>query len=107
MRRVSTRALVLCGLAVVLLLAGVVSFYASRHPDGLQYVAHQTGFATTAEPHVSDGSPFAGYAFKGIHDARLSRGLAGIAGVVVTAVLAAGLFLVLRRRGSHDAEGTR
>ncbi|MBD3784286.1 MAG: PDGLE domain-containing protein, partial [Micrococcales bacterium] len=34
--RVSTRRLVVVGLAVCLVIAGVVSFYASSHPDGLE-----------------------------------------------------------------------
>ena len=37
--RVSTRRLVLIGLAVSALVAGVLSFYASAHPDGLSQVA--------------------------------------------------------------------
>ena len=37
--RISTRAVVLSGVAVALLLAAVVSFYASGSPDGLERVA--------------------------------------------------------------------
>jgi cobalt/nickel transport system permease protein len=101
---VSSRALLLTGLAVALLLAGVVSFYASRHPDGLNHVARTLGFGSTATPHASDGSPFSGYATRGVGDARLSRGLAGAIGVVLVAAVGAGLFWNLRRTGGPATE---
>lgn len=101
---VGSRALLTTGLIVVLLLAGVVSFYASRHPDGLNHVARTLGFGGTATPHASDGSPFSGYATRGIGDARLSRGLAGVVGVVLVAAVGAGLFWNLGRRGRPATE---
>lgn len=97
-RRVSTRALVVTGLLVALVLAGVASYYASSHPDGLNYVAEKVGFISTEKNHASDGSPFAGYATKGIGNDRLSGGLAGVVGVLVVALLGGGLFRLLRRR---------
>jgi hypothetical protein len=97
-RRVSTRALVVTGLLVALLLAGVVSYYASRSPDGLNRVAEDHGFAKTGTPHKSDGSPLAGYSTKGVDNARLSRGIAGVAGMLIVLGLAGGLVLVVRRR---------
>ena len=103
-RRVSTRALVVTGLLVALVLAGIVSFYASAHPDGLEYVAGKVGFISTERAHASDGSPFAGYATKGIGDQRLSGGLAGVVGVVVVLLLGGGLFRLLRRREPVDAD---
>lgn len=103
-RRVSTRTLLVVGVVVGLLLAGVVSFYASNHPDGLVFVAGEKGFLGSAKAHASDGSPFAGYATRGIGDARLSGGIAGIVGVAVVGLVAGGLFTVLRRRG-HDRHG--
>ena len=60
--RVTTRRLVVVGILVSLLLAGVVSFYASSHPDGLEFVAREKGFSGSAGSHRGDGSPFAGYA---------------------------------------------
>ena len=101
--RVSTRRLVVVGILVSLFLAGVVSFYASTHPDGLQFVAGEKGFLHSAGAHASDDSPFAGYATRGVEDARLSRGVAGVVGATLVLVLAGGLFLVVRRR--DQAEG--
>lgn len=102
MRRVSTRALVAVGLAITLVLAGVVSFYASSHPDGLEFVAHKTGFSSAAQDHASADSPFADYGTKGVDNARLSGGLAGLVGVGVVGLLAGGLVLALRRRGPSE-----
>jgi cobalt/nickel transport system permease protein/cobalt/nickel transport protein len=101
-RRVSTRALVLTGILVSLVLAGIVSFYASSSPDGLESVAEKQGFATTAGQHATDGSPFAGYGVAGIENARLSGGLAGVIGVLVVAAVAFLLFRLLARRKSQD-----
>ncbi len=83
---------------VALLLAGVVSFYASSSPDGLNRVAQDHGFAQTAKDHEAARGPFAGYATKDVGHARLSGGLAGVVGVAVVLVLAGGLALVVRRR---------
>ena len=97
-RRPSTRAVVAVGLVVSLLLAGVVSFYASSHPDGLEHVSSSLGFHTTAQDSATSGSPLAGYAVSDVGDARLSGGLAGVVGVVVVAAVMTGLVLLLRRR---------
>lgn len=86
------------GLLVALLLAGVGSFYASSHPDGLEYVAGRTGFLDSADDPVDTGSPFADYGTKGVDDERLSGGIAGVAGVGLTLLIGGGLFQVLRRR---------
>jgi cobalt/nickel transport protein len=101
--RVSTRRLMAVGILVCLVLAGVVSFYASSHPDGLEFVAREKGFAGSAAPHASDASPFAGYATRGVDDARVSGGVAGIVGGALVFVIAGGLFLAVRRRG-HDGD---
>ncbi|MEO6020294.1 MAG: PDGLE domain-containing protein [Knoellia sp.] len=100
--QVTTKRLVLVGFSVCLLLATVVSFWASGHPDGLEFVAHRLGFSDAAGHHASSDSPFAGYGTSGVRNARLSGGLAGLVGVVVVAVLAFGLMHLLRRRGPRD-----
>ena len=98
MRALSTRTLVLIGLAISVLLAVVLSHYASSHPDGLEYVAEKTGFIGTAEESVVVGGPAAGYQVRGVESPRLSGGLAGLLGVAVTALAAFGLFALLRKR---------
>lgn len=95
-------------LVVALLLAGVVSYAASSSPDGLDAVT-RTGcqvdgsgepvggrcIAQHAGEHATAGSPLADYTVGG-HEG--TTGVAGILGVLVTLVLAAGLFWLLRRR---------
>jgi len=95
----STRALVVTGLLVALLLAGVVSYYASSSPDGLNRVARDKGFSQTQTRHHADGSPFAGYGTRGVGDRRVSKGVAGVVGSLVVLALAGGVTLLVRRRG--------
>jgi hypothetical protein len=85
--------------ALALLLAGVVSWYASTSPDGLERVAEDHGFVDRAEDHLLDDSPLAGYGVEGVDDERLSGGLAGVAGVLVTLAVGAVVFRLVRRRG--------
>jgi cobalt/nickel transport protein len=82
---------------LTLLLAGVASYYASSHPDGLEYVAGQTGFGDSAEGSASSDSPLADYQAKGVDNERLSGALAGVAGVGLVALLGGGLFWTLGR----------
>jgi hypothetical protein len=99
-----TRTFVVTGIVVALFLAGFVSYYASSNPDGLEYVAEQTGFIDTAKEHDAAGSPLAGYATDGVDDARVSGGLAGVVGALVVLVLAGGLAFAVRRRGDSSEE---
>ncbi|GAW52235.1 MULTISPECIES: PDGLE domain-containing protein [unclassified Nocardioides] len=94
----STKWVALGILVVALLLAGVVSYYASSAPDGLNRVAQDTGISRTEKQHAAADGPLAGYSAKDVDNQRLSGGLAGVAGVVVVLVLAGGLALVVRRR---------
>ena len=97
-----TRTFLLAGLVVALLVAGVGSYYASAHPDGLEQVARETGIIDRAEDSPAADGPFAGYSTTGVDDARLGGGLAGIAGSVLVLALAFGLFRVLRRRDPSE-----
>jgi cobalt/nickel transport protein len=102
---VSTRRVVVVGLLMSALLAGVVSFYASSHPDGLEHVAGGLGFAASARDSATAGSPLAGYAVEDVGDPRLSGGLAGLSGVLVVGLVMTALLLLLRRRrGSTDPD---
>jgi cobalt/nickel transport system permease protein len=98
-RQTRNRAFLAAGLLVALLLAGVVSFYASAAPDGLEKVTADKGIQAPARDHAVSGSPFTDYVTKGVEDGRLSGGLAGAAGVLVTLGAGGALFFALRRRG--------
>lgn len=84
--------------ATALLLAGLASFYASSHPDGLEKVAENEGFLDSAKDSAVSGSPLADYGVAGIGNERLSVGLAGVIGVIATGLIALALFQLLRRR---------
>jgi cobalt/nickel transport protein len=101
-----TRGFLLVGLLVALLVAGVGSYYASSHPDGLEWSAEQEGFGDTARDSAAADSPLADYAVAGIDDGRLSGGLAGVIGVAVTLLVAGGVTLLVRRRSGDPADAT-
>ncbi len=90
------------GFALTIFLAGFVSFYASSHPDGLEKVAEDIGFLETAKDHSNANSALADYSVKGVDNARLSTGAAGVIGVLATAGVSTGLFFVLRRRSGAE-----
>jgi cobalt/nickel transport system permease protein len=89
-------------LLVALLLAAFASPFASTSPDGLNKVAIDKGFDGQAKASAVADSPLAGYGVKDVHNAKVSKGLSGIAGVAITLVIAGllfgGLWLVARRR---------
>jgi hypothetical protein len=96
----SRRTFLVTFLLVTLLIAGVGSYYASSHPDGLDFVAEKTGFIDQEKTSATSEGPFAGYSTNGIDDARLSGGVAGVAGCLLVLALAGGLAWAVRRRGS-------
>jgi cobalt/nickel transport protein len=86
------------GFLVSLFLAGVVSFYASSDPDGLEKVAEDIGFIETAKDHTYADGALADYGVKGIDNERASVGLAGVIGVIGTAVVGGALFTFIARK---------
>ena len=85
----------LSGLGIALLIAGVLSPFASQHPDGLERVAQDQGFAQNAtKAPIAQKLPFATvfneYSFKGV-PAQLATPLAGVVGTLVTFGLAWGI----------------
>ena len=100
---VSTRMLVVAGIAVALLIAGVGSFYASSDPDGLTKVSQDQGFAASEKHHGTADGPLAGYETRGVDNARLSGGMAGVVGSLVVLVLAGGIVVLVRRRRTVEA----
>ena len=86
------------GFLVSLFLAGVVSFYASSDPDGLEKVAEDIGFIETARDHSNVDGALADYGVKGIENERTSVGVAGVIGVIGTAVVAGIGFKLIARK---------
>ena len=81
-------ALFLVGLAVTLVIAVVVSQFASSQPDGLEYVADQQGFLDSGEDHVLSDAPLADYG----GESRTNLAVAGLVGVAVTLGIGYGIF---------------
>ncbi|GDX13832.1 hypothetical protein LBMAG02_6250 [Actinomycetes bacterium] len=79
-------------------LAGGLSFYASSSPDGLEKVAEDEGFLESAKDSALSNSPLADYGLAGLDSERLSVGIAGVVGVVATAVIALALFTLIKKR---------
>ncbi|MFE9957992.1 PDGLE domain-containing protein [Micromonospora sp. NPDC005299] len=110
---------VLGGLLVALLLAGVVSNYASAHPDGLDSsllkgctvnaddeITGGTCPAQQAKEHELADSPLADYGVRGVGNGFLSTGLSGVLGVLLTFAVGGGLFWLTRRRGPTTGSAT-
>ena len=99
----SNRKFYITGFVVSLFLAGVVSFYASSSPDGLEKVAEDIGFIETAKDHANADGALADYSVKGIENERASVGVAGVVGVIGTAVVAGVAFKLIARKPKKDA----
>ncbi len=99
----TNRKFYIAGFMVSLFLAGVVSFYASSDPDGLERVAEDIGFIETAKDHSNADGTLADYGVKGIENERASVGVAGVIGVIGTAVVAGvGFKLIARKPKKED-----
>jgi cobalt/nickel transport protein len=98
----ANRKFYIAGFIVSLFLAGVVSFYASSSPDGLEKVAGDIGFIETAKDHTNAESTLADYGVKGIDNERASVGVAGVIGVIGTAVVAGIGFKLIARKPKKD-----
>jgi cobalt/nickel transport protein len=106
------------GLLVALLLAGVVSNFASSQPDGLDsslregcvfdandnIVGGDCPAKQAREHELADG-PLADYGIRGIDNPYLSTGLSGVIGVLLTFAIGGGVFWLVRRRGPAAGSG--
>jgi hypothetical protein len=103
MKRIPTIAFVAIALALAVGLATAVSPFASPAPDGLTRVAGDKGFLDNGTTHrVHESSPIPGYAFPGIADARVAKGVAGFVGTIGVFAVGVGLAWGLRRtRGTR------
>lgn len=105
------RAFLAAGMLIVLVLAGIVSSFASTSPDGLESVTLR-GCTVDAEGRITGGSCpaqhekrnqtadgiLAEYGVRGVDDTHLSTGLAGVIGVLITFGVGSGVVWLARRR---------
>lgn len=96
-RKVSNGTLLGTGLAVALGLAFFVSPLASSSPDGLEKVAAEQGIDAGSSKNVASNAPLANYSTTGVDNARLSTGIAGVAGTGLTLALGYGVLALARR----------
>ena len=86
------------GFVASLFIAGVVSFYASSNPDGLEKVAEDIGFIETAKENTNSDVIFSDYGVQGVENERLSVGVAGVIGVIASGAISTGIFFLIRRK---------
>lgn len=95
-----SRVFLIAGLGVSLVMGGVVSFWASSHPDGLEWVAGEKGFEDKATENEvqKDAAPIPDYEVPGVQNDFLKVSLAGVIGTLICFGLALLLGWVLKRR---------
>ncbi len=98
----SERAAVGVGMVIAVLLL-VVAPFASANPDGLESVAEELGFDTTAMDSAVADSPVADYTVAALGETGLSVALAGLLGIVITLAVMAAITWYVRGRRTSDA----
>ena len=88
----------LIGLAAALLLALVLSPFASPWPDGLEKIAGDYGFLHKGGGKPVFAAPISDYAWPGIKSGRTATRIAGVAGTVIAFGLACGIGALARRK---------
>jgi len=84
-------------LIISLILAAMLSQFASSYPDGFEKVAERLGFGGTASPEPVISSPLPNYVIPALGTGRLSTSLAGIIGVLICFFLPFGFYLWRRK----------
>ncbi len=87
-------------LVVCLVIAAILSPFASPWPDGLERVAERLGFAARAEGPATVSAPIPDYVFPGITNEGLATAVAGILGTLL-------VFVVLYAVGKALARGEK
>ncbi len=116
--RVRGRTFLIGFATAALFIAGILSYFASSSPDGLDSATLRgcetvmvngaerlegNCIAQHATDHAMASSPLADYGVKGIAG---SNGLAGVIGVLVTLAIAAAAFWLISRSSSRARTGT-
>jgi hypothetical protein len=100
------RIFTILALALAIGLGTALSPFASSSPDGLTKVAERKGFDDTGRlASVQEDAPVPGYAFPGVENDRVAKGLAGFVGTLGVFAIGYGIATVARRRpgAAHPA----
>jgi cobalt/nickel transport protein len=90
---------ILFGLFAALLLAILISPFASSFPDGLERVAQEKGFIEKGEVKPVMVSPVPDYAWPGIKSKKIATSAAGVMGTLLVFGAAYGFAALLKRKG--------
>lgn len=97
MKRISTLAFVIVGLAAAVALVIFLAPSANPNPDGLEKVAADQGIDSAVRAHALADGPLADYGVSGVDNRYVGTWVAGLAGIAVTFVVGAGIVFVVRR----------
>jgi cobalt/nickel transport protein len=89
-------------LILAVVLAVVISPFASEFPDGLERVGEDQGFMDKATELIS--SPIPDYAIPGITNEKVATSVAGIVGILLTLAVAYGIGYLVRNRSESGSE---
>jgi hypothetical protein len=92
----SSKKLLVVGLLVSIVIASILSFYASSQPDGLEKVTADQSLDVNAVDSANSDSALADYGVAGVENERASAFLGGLIGVAITGLAGAGLYFWLR-----------
>ena len=96
---------VLAGLLVSVLLAALVSPWASKAPDGLDRFAQDKGFAERGEGRTAWRFPWMpGYTVAGVRSESVGTALAGFAGTLLVFAVAVGAAKLISRKRAAGSE---
>lgn len=92
------------GLVVALIIAGILSPFASPYPDGLEKVAETKGFIAKGEGKEVVSAPIPDYAAPGLKSEGTATAVAGITGTLITFAVAYGIGRIMRQRRSAGGD---
>lgn len=84
----------------VLLIAGVLSLFASSWPDGLEAVAEKYGFKDQEAAAIENPTPLAGYSVKGLEEQPIATSIAGLLGSAVSFGAAFGIAQLVKPKNA-------
>lgn len=85
---------------ISIIIVVLAAFFASTHPDGLDFVANKFGFA---EKGIERSAPMSDYRLKFLPEGNLSTSLAGIAGLlIILAIFRLAAYLLKRKNNKMN-----
>jgi cobalt/nickel transport system permease protein len=98
----SSKKLLVVGLLVSIVIASILSFYASSQPDGLEKVTADQSLDVNAVDSANSDSALADYGVAGVENERVSAFLGGLIGVAITGLAGFGLYIWVRNPQATD-----